>query len=87
MYDTLLKSCVRVKDLETALGVRSAMSDREIALTESVAFWLIKCASKLGQWDVVFDVFREVQNEGLKPTMAVAFASEQTIEKCAPCVG
>ncbi|KAG2787495.1 hypothetical protein Pcac1_g3122 [Phytophthora cactorum] len=33
--------------------------------------------SKLGQWDVVLDVFREVQNEGLKPTMAVAFGESR----------
>ncbi|KAG7377645.1 hypothetical protein PHYPSEUDO_011181 [Phytophthora pseudosyringae] len=52
-YHFVLKSYTAVGDMQAALGTRDTLQQNGFDLTEDGMHWLVHCASKADQWDLV----------------------------------
>ncbi|KAG3005937.1 hypothetical protein PC121_g18083 [Phytophthora cactorum] len=52
-YHIVLKSYAAVGDMQAALGIRDTLQTNGFDLTDDGMHWLVHCASKADQWDLV----------------------------------
>ncbi|EGZ18687.1 hypothetical protein PHYSODRAFT_463821, partial [Phytophthora sojae] len=67
-YHFVLRSYAAVGNMEAALGTRDTLQQNGFELTDDGVHWLVHCACRTDQWDLVVDVY-ELMPENLRPEL------------------